>query len=75
MAGDGKKGFPKDLYERYKQDGFTDEEIDKMWEDTLVMRELYYNNPQKDQREVSCSTYENAQRRLTKEVERWLADD
>jgi hypothetical protein len=70
MADSGNKcGFTQEQYNRYKNDGFTDEEIEQIWEDRNTMLELYSN---KAEREITSSTYIRSHKALNKQVESWL---
>lgn len=64
--------IPNEWYTRYKNDGFTDEEIAQIWEDRKTMIELYYSEPKKNEREITSSTYLRSQKALNKDVDKWL---
>ena len=65
------EGMKEEIYKRYQIDGFTEDEIQEIWQHTLYFRsKLAENNPE---REITSSTYERAQKRLSKEVVEWLS--
>lgn len=64
--------FPPDVYEKYKKDGFSEDEIEQIWKDREIMVKLYFSNRDKPQREITSSTYESAQIRLNKDVQNWF---
>lgn len=65
-------GFPREVYEKYKRDGFSDAEIEQIWKDREVMVKLYFSNPEKQPREITSSTYERSQRAMDKDVKNWF---
>ena len=65
-------GMKQGIYERYQSDGFTEPEIEGIWRDTLVMRGLMAKRQGQEQREITCSTYKRAQKRLNKEHDDWF---
>ena len=65
------EGMREEIYKRYQSDGFTEDEIAEIWQHTLYFRaKLAENNPE---REITSSTYERAQKRLSKEVDTWMS--
>lgn len=64
--------FPEEVVKKYKQDGFSDEEIERIWEDRETMVKLYFSKHDKPQREITSSTYERAQKTMNKDVENWF---
>lgn len=61
----------EESYKRYQSDGFTEDEIAEIWQHKLYFRaRLAENNPD---REITSSTYERAQKRLSKEVDTWMS--
>lgn len=64
------EGMRQDIYERYQADGFSESDIQRIWQDTLYFRSKMAEK--KEAREITSSTYENAQRKLTKEVTNWF---
>ena len=72
-AASGKpSGMTESAYARYKSDGFSDSEIRGIWRDTLETRKRMKQNTGKPKRYITSSTYENAQRRLNKDVDKWF---
>jgi hypothetical protein len=72
-AGGGKPvGMSESSYARYKADGFSASEIKGIWKNTLTMRAQMAENQGKEQREITSSTYERAQKNLTKKVSGWF---
>lgn len=65
-------GMTDEVYERYQDDGFTQEEIEKIWQQTLKTREQMKLNLNKEPREITSSTYEIAQKKLNKKVSDWF---
>ena len=65
-------GFPREVYEKYKRDGFTDAEIEQIWKDREAMVKLYFSRPDKQPREITSSTYERSQKALDKRVRDFL---
>jgi hypothetical protein len=65
-------GMSKDVYERYKSDGFTDDQIKQIWKDTLRTREIMENNKNKPERNITSGTYERAQKRQRKDFNSWF---
>lgn len=75
MADSGNEhGFSPEQYERYKKDGFTDEEIAQIWNDRAVMIDLYFKEPKEEAREITSSTYLRNQKKLNKAVNDWLGN-
>ena len=65
-------GMDLEVYERYQNDGWNEEEIARIWADTLTMRKLMRENKDDPPREITCNNYKNAIKRQAKEVENWL---
>ena len=63
-------GMTDEIYGGYLEQGFSESEIAKIWQDTLYFRAKLAEK--KDEREITCTNYENAQRRMTKDVENWM---
>lgn len=61
-------GMTDEVYLRYIDDGFNQQEIERIWEQTLKTREQMRLNLNKESREITSSTYEKAQKRLTQKV-------
>lgn len=59
-------GMQQEVYERYILDGFTQLEIEKIWQDTLLTRSRM--KEKSEPREITSSTYERAQKRLNQEI-------
>ena len=64
-------GMSQSAFENYIKDGFSNKEIWKIWEDTLISRNLM-NTVYGRNRDVTSSTYEKAQKVLNKKVENFL---
>ena len=62
----------EEVYIRYQNDGFTQEEIEKIWEQTLKTREQMKLNLNKEAREITSSTYERSQRKLNQKTNHWF---
>ena len=65
-------GMDWEVYERYRDDWWNEEEIARIWEDTLTMRKLMREHKDDTPREITCANYKNAIKRQAKEVENWL---
>lgn len=65
-------GMRQEVYERYQKDGFTEEDIQKIWKETLITREQMAKRAGMPEREITSSTYIRAQKRLHKEVSDWF---
>lgn len=65
------EGMKEEIYKRYQSDRFTEDEIEKIWQHTLYFRARLAGN--KPEREITSSTYEMAQKRLSKEVDTWMS--
>ena len=64
-------GMLPDIYERYLDDGFTDAEIAEIWQHTLYFRGKMREHIG-EEREITCSTYERAQKKLSQNVKDWM---
>ena len=64
------EGMRQDIYERYQAEGFTGPEIEKIWQDTLYFRNKMAEK--REQREITSSTYERAQKKLNQDVSNWF---
>lgn len=62
--------FCEEFRERYRKDGFTEQEIDQIQKDTIYFRKLYTQSGK--QRCITCGTYIVAQKRLKKDVDNWF---
>jgi len=58
------------VYRQYQKDGFSESEIEQIWQDTLYFRNKMAEK--KAEREITTSTYERAQRSLKKDVDNWF---
>ena len=65
-------GMRQEIYERYQADGFTEEDIKRIWKDTLYFRAKAKERQGKEPREITSSTYKRAEKRLHKEVSDWF---
>ena len=59
---------PREFYEAYRRNGFSDSEIDEMWKEREIMVKLYFSKPDREKREITSSTYERSQKALDKRV-------
>lgn len=66
------EGMEKSVYEKYVQDGFSSEQINQIWADTLQTRKMIEANKGKPERSITTGTYERAQKRLQKDVNAWF---
>ena len=64
------EGMRQDIYERYQADGFSESDIERIWQDTLYFRSKMAEK--REPREITCSTYERAQANLKNDVESWF---
>lgn len=62
------EGMKVEVYERYIEDGFTEKGIERIWQETLITRELMKENKGKEKREITSSTYKRAENRLHKQI-------
>ena len=65
-------GMTDEVYKRYQDDGFTQDEIEKIWQQTLKTREQMKLNLNREPREITSSTYERAQNKLNQKVNDWF---
>jgi hypothetical protein len=65
-------GMSEEIYKRYQSDGFTELDIERIWQDTLYFRHKMAINSEKPDREITCSTYERAQKNLKRNVDNWF---
>ena len=61
-------GMKQESYNRYQDDGFTEEEIADIWKTTLITREQMKLRIGKEPREITSSTYKRAEKRLNQEI-------
>lgn len=64
-------GMSRESYERYKSQGFSQSEIEKIWRDTQAVRKRELRKERTEQ-EVTSTTYERAQRRLQRDIDNWF---
>ena len=62
--------FCEEFRERYRKDGFSEQEIDKIQKDTIYFRKMYLQKS--EQREITCETYIRSQKRIDKKVMDWF---
>lgn len=62
--------FCEQFREWYRKDGYSEQEIDQIQKDTVYFRKSYAQRT--EQREITSSTYERAQKRTSNQVEHWL---
>ena len=60
----------QEWYEQYLSDGFTEEQIADIWQDTLYFRNEM--SQRKEEREITSSTYIRAQKNLDRHVSDWI---
>lgn len=71
-------GMKKEVYDRYKKDGFNDDEIAGIWRNTQATRAQMQQRMDngtfggRKEHEVTSSTYTRAQNRLTRDVENFV---
>lgn len=63
--------MPRESYERYKSQGFSQTEIEKIWRDTQARRRRGLRRGRTEQ-EVTSTTYERAQRQMQRNVDKWF---
>ena len=66
------EGMTTEVYERYITEGFTEADIERIWQDTLYFRSKMAEK--REAREITSSTYKNAQRRLDQDVKNWFGN-
>lgn len=66
------EGMQEHIYKMYQSDGFTEEEISKIWQDTLYFRQKMAEK--REEREITSSTYKRAQKKLNQEVTSWFGN-
>lgn len=73
-SGGRPSGMSKTSYDRYKAQGFSDAQIAKIWDDTKRARKRMASSPSRarSEEQVTTTTYERAQRRLQKDVDKWF---
>ena len=55
------EGIRQDIYERYQADGFSESDIERIWQDILYFRSKMAEK--REPREITSSTYERAQKK------------
>lgn len=67
-------GMLPEIYERYLDDGFTDEEIAEIWQHTLYFRGKMREHigEERSEHDVTCSTYERTKKKTQTNVENWM---
>ena len=63
-------GMKQEVFERYISDGFNQEDIERIWQETLYSREQMAINRNIEPREITCQSYKNSQKRTDKAVKR-----
>lgn len=66
------EGMNSEVYERYIADGFTEADIQRIWQDTLYFRSKMAEK--REDREITSLTYKNAHRRLDQDVKNWFGN-
>lgn len=62
--------FCEDFRERYRKDGYTEQEIDQIQKDTVYFRKTY--SQKTEQREITSQTYIRSQKSINKKVNNWF---
>ena len=60
-----------DYYNYLVSCGFNEQEIEQKLKERDIMCDLYFNS-EREQREITSHAYQTSQKRLTKEVERFM---
>lgn len=64
--------FTEEFRARYRMDGFSEEEIDRIQQDTVYFRKRYAMRNAEPERYITSSAYERSLKRTTKAVENFL---
>ena len=62
--------FCEEFRERYRKDGYSEQQIDQIQQDTIYFRKMYLKKS--DQREITSATYIRSQKRIDKKVKDWF---
>ena len=62
--------FCEEFRERYRKDGFSEQEIDKIQQDTIYFRKMYLQKSQ--EREITSHSFEISKSKIKKQVEIFL---
>ena len=62
--------FCEEFRERYRKDGYSEQQIDQIQQDTIYFRKMYLKKS--DQREITSATYIMSQKRIDKKVKDWF---
>ena len=62
--------FCEEFRERYRKDGFSEQEIDKIQQDTIYFRKMYLQKSQ--EREITSHSFEISKSKAKKQVEIFL---
>ena len=62
--------FCEEFRERYRKDGYSEQQIDQIQQDTIYFRKMYLKKS--DQREITSETYIRSQKRTDKKVMDWF---
>ena len=62
--------FCEDFRERYRKDGYTEQEIDQIQQDTIYFRKMYLQKSQ--EREITSHSFEISKSKTKKQVEIFL---
>lgn len=62
--------FCEEFRERYRKDGYTEQEIDQIQRDTIYFRKMY--KQQKEQREITSHSFDISKSKTKKQVEIFL---
>lgn len=62
--------FCEEFRERYRKDGYSEQQIDQIQQDTIYFRKMYLKKS--DQREITSETYIRSQKRIDKKVKDWF---
>ena len=62
--------FCEEFRERYRKDGYSEQQIDQIQQDTTYFRKMYLKKS--DQREITSATYIRSQKLIDKKVKDWF---
>jgi hypothetical protein len=62
--------FCEEFRERYRKDGYSEQQIDQIQQDTIYFRKMYLKKS--DQREITSATYIRSQKRIDKKIKDWF---
>lgn len=62
--------FCEEFRERYRKNGYSEQEIDQIQKDTVYFRKMY--SQKTEQREITSTSYKMSQKRTNKQVSDWF---